>query len=55
MSNLNKRLAALESANADQRPIVIYEGEPGSTAPTDRLIIIIRRFSIETEQKEIES
>lgn len=54
MTNLNRRIVALETANTDQRPIVIYEGDPGPTAPTDRLIVVIKRYCTRnpTEQDE---
>jgi hypothetical protein len=45
MNNINRRIMALESANADKRPIVIYGDEPEPTNPDECVIVRIMRFA----------
>ena len=42
MTNIEKRIAKLESATGDQDPIMVWEGGPIPDNPTGREVITVR-------------
>ena len=42
MTNIEKRIAKLETATGDQAPIMVWEGSPTPNNPAKRPIITVR-------------